>query len=70
MQMILSCQTYIENCGKYWKSGCGIVTAFENTALSRNQPHLQALAPSNQEEANTRVFLHAMGMASNKLVAF
>ena len=46
------------------------MTAFENTALSRNQPHLQAQALCNQEEADTRVFLHAMDMASNNLVAF
>ena len=32
-----------------------IVTAFENTALSRNHPHLQALTPCNHEEADTRV---------------
>ena len=41
--------------------------AFENTALSRNQPHLQPLTPCNHKEADTHVFLHAMDMESNNL---
>ena len=44
-----------------------IVTAFANAALSKNHPHLQALASCNHKEADTRVFLHTKDMASNNL---
>ena len=43
------------------------MTAFENAALSKNHPHLQAPATCYHEEADTRVFLHTKSMASNKL---
>ena len=44
-----------------------VIAAFEDVVLTSNQADVRNLSPCNHEEADTRVFLHALDMSNNGL---